>query len=94
MTNGGDWANTLIQQYISHAEFDQICSGFELDERDRAVALRMLDHWHPGYDWDDLAKLAEQFVGIDNIGKIAEAVVALAVRAAENSSAEGGHAAV
>ena len=89
MENGGNWAKTLIQQYVSHQEFDQICSRFGLEDRDREVALRMLEQWTPGYDWDDLTKLAEKFVGIDNIGRIAETVVALAKKAAENSSTSG-----
>jgi hypothetical protein len=49
----------------------------------------MLEHWHPGYDWDDLTNLAMNFVGIENIGRIADTVVALATKAAENSSLTG-----
>jgi hypothetical protein len=94
MNNGGDWAKWLIQQYVSQQEFDKICSGFGLDERDREVALRMLEHWHPECDWDDLTNLAKNFVGIDNIGKIAEKVVALAAKAAQYSSSTGENATI
>ena len=82
------WAKTLIKQYISPQEFEEICSGLGLDQEDRKIALQMLEHWHPNYDWDDLTNLAERFANYRHIMSVAEAVVTLATKAAENSANE------